>query len=173
MMDKALITELQDHFDGRGKLKKVANAIKSYSKDASIFFSFVDGWGKKQYVNIPIEPSDILPIIDNYVENIDADILRIVQSKESFQVEFVNLPELTNYVEDYQKRYPSTFTSIEQIKARLEQSYKDRLNNSQFDTNTTYHIEVCSDWKDKLYVFSMSGRNCDIIYFQLDDIYKL
>lgn len=172
-MDRALITELQDHFDGRGKLKKVANAIKCYSKDASIFFSYVDGWGKKQYVNIPIEPSDIIPIIDKYVENIDADILRISQSKESFQVEFVNLPELTKYVEDYQNRFPSTFTSIEQIKARLEQSYKERLNNPQYDTKDAYHIDVCSDWKDKLYVFSLAGRNCDIIYFQLDDIYKL
>lgn len=66
-MDKALIAELQDHFDGRGKLKKVANAIKCYTKDTSIFFSYVDGWGKKQYINIPIEPSEILPILEKYI----------------------------------------------------------------------------------------------------------
>lgn len=85
-MDKALIAELQDHFDGRGKLKKVANAIRCYTKDASIFFSYVDGWGKKQYINIPIEPSEILPILEKYINNIDADIVRISSPTKSLSL---------------------------------------------------------------------------------------
>ncbi|MCM1075982.1 MAG: hypothetical protein NC411_01315 [Bacteroides sp.] len=78
-MNKAQIAELQDHFDGRARLKKAANALKSYTKEASIFFSYIDGWGKKQYINIPIEPTDVLPILEKYIENIENEIINITQ----------------------------------------------------------------------------------------------
>lgn len=168
-MDKALISELQDHFDGRGKLKKVANAIKYYSKDASIFFSYVDGWGKKQYVNIPIEPSEILPILEKHIDNIDADILRI--SSPLPQAVIDNYNEIENYIADYKQRYPETYTSIETITTTLAQQYQERKQSGNVDDE--YHIPVCSDWLDKLFIFSLIGECNSTVYFQYQGIFKL
>lgn len=169
-MDKALITELQDHFDGRGRLKKVANAIRCYSKDSSIFFSYVDGWGKKQYVNIPIEPSEILPILEKYIDNIDADIMRI--ASPALQAVIDNPEELEPYVLDYKKRYPETYTTLEAITSTLAQAYQERKRDGD-DENDGYHIPVCSDWQDKLFTFSLIGECNDMVYFKYEGIYKL
>lgn len=168
-MDKALITELQDHFDGRGKLKKVANAIKCYTKDASIFFSYVDGWGKKQYVNIPIEPSEILPILEKYINNIDADIVRIASPTKQAVID--NLADIESYISDYKQRYPETYTSIEAITTALAQAYQERKQNGSVDDG--YHVPVCSDWQDKLFTFLLIGECNDTVYFQFEGIYKL
>lgn len=168
-MDKALISELQDHFDGRSKLKKVANAITCYTKNASIFFSYVDGWGKKQYVNIPIEPSEILPILEKYINNIDADIVRIASPTKQAVID--NLADIESYISDYKHRYPETYTGLEPIANTLAQAYQERKQNGSEDDG--YHIPVCSDWQDKLYTFSLIGECNDIIYFRYDGIYKL
>lgn len=168
-MDKALITELQDHFDGRGRLKKVANAIRCYPKDSSIFFSYVDGWGKKQYVNIPVEPSEILPILEKYIDNIDADIMRI--ASPALQVVIDDLEELERYVLDYKKRYPETYTSLEAITSTLAQAYQER-NGDGNNENDGYHIPVCSDWQDKVFAFSPIGECNDMVYFKYEGIYK-
>lgn len=168
-MDKALIAELQDHFEGRGKLKKVANAIKYYSKDSSIFFSYVDGWGKKQYVNIPIEPSEILPILEKYIDNIDADIVRIASPTQQAVID--NLADMEGYISDYKQRYPQTHTSIETITTTLAKAYQERKQSGSVDDG--YHIPVCSDWQDKLFTFSLIGECNDMVYFQFEGIYKL
>lgn len=168
-MDKALIAELQDHFDGRGKLKKVANAIKCYTKDTSIFFSYIDGWGKKQYINIPIEPSEILPILEKYINNIDADIVRISSSTKQAVID--NLADIESYISDYKQRYPETYTSLETIISTLTQVYQTRKQDGSGDN--AYHIPVCSDWQDKLFTFSLIGECGETVYFQYEGIYKL
>ncbi len=168
-MDNALIAELQDHFDGRGKLKKVANVIKCYSKDASIFFSYVDGWGKKQYVNIPIEPSEILPILEKYISNIEADIVRIASPAKQAAID--NPADIESFISDYKDRYPETYTSLETITTTLTQTYQERKRDGNEDDG--YHIPVCSDWQDKLFTFSFIGECGDMVYFQFKGIYKL
>lgn len=157
MMDLAKINELQDHFDGRGRLKQVANAIKCYTKDASFFFSYTDGWGKKKYLNIPIEPSDVLPILEKYITNIDKDILRLTSMP--IRVIIDNSAVLDPYVEDYKSRYPSTYVSFDEIVTRLAKIYASRMadNGNGVSNPQSYHIEVCSDWEDKIYVFSFLG----------------
>lgn len=168
-MDKALIIELQDHFDGRGKLKKVADAIKCYPKDASVFYSYVDGWGKKQYLNVPIEPSEILPILEKYIDNIDADIVRI--ASPSLKAVIENSNEIERYVSDYKQRFPETYTCLDSILSTLVKAYQERRQNG--DGEYDYHIPVCSDWQDKIYSFSLSGECDETVYFRYDGIYKL
>ncbi len=125
MMDVAKINELQDHFNGRGRLMQVVYAIKCYSKDSSIFFSCIDGWGKKKYINIPIEPSDLLPILQKYIDSIDKDI--IAMTAMPVRVLIDNSAELDKYVKDYERRYPSTFTSWNKIENCLAETYAARI----------------------------------------------
>ena len=174
MMDVAKINELQDHFDGRGRLKQVIYALKCYTKDASIFFSYTDGWGKKKYLNIPIEPSDILPILEKYVDAIDNDIMALTAMP--VRVLVVKSSVLDEYIEDYQKRYPSTFTSYDTIVSRLAQAYAERIADHGNDVSRPkgYHVEVCSDWQDKIYTFSFLGIDkTGTAKFQFEEIYKL
>lgn len=172
-MDSTVINDLQDHFDGRSKLKKAFMAINGYTKDASILFAYIDGWGKKQYINIPIEPSELLPIIDNYINRIDEDIIKQIKETAPLKVVIINLSELTSYIEGYQRDFPSTFTSLDDIISRLERSYRYRMDDDRYEGEEDYHIEVCSDWQDKIYVFSLNGRVDDVIYFQFKGIQKL
>lgn len=173
VIDSALINDLQDHFDGRGRLKKASMALRCYSKDVSIFFSYIDGFGKKQYVNLPIEPSDILPILERYINRIDGDIIRLTLSSQPIKIVISNLSELMPIVEDYKLRFPSTFTNVEAILDRLEQSLKDRLTDEMYDGSEDYHIEVCSDWQDKIYVFFCEGRDDESFYFNFKGVVKL
>lgn len=170
-LTKAKIYELQDHFDGRSKLQKVAFALKNRTNNASIFYSYTDGYGKKQYVNIPIEPDEILPIIERYIENIEKDIIEIT----SPEVIIVNEAQIIDSVEDYKTRYPDTYTSLEKLKERLKQSYLSRKEDvgGQFSVDDGYHIEVCSDWQDKIYVLELVSQDDDSIMFEFKEIFKL
>lgn len=172
-LTKEQIYELQGHFDGRSRLQKVANAIKHQTNNASIFYSYTDGWGKKQYVNIPIEPDEILPIIEKYIDNIEKDIIKI--TTPDIEVIIVNETQLINSVEDYKSRYPSTYTSLEKLKDRLKDTYLSRLEEvgCQFSIEDDYHIEVCSDWQDKIYVFELVSADNDCIQFEFKHIFKL
>lgn len=172
-MNPTVINDLQDHFDGRSRLRKASTAIKCYTQKASLFFSYIDGWGKKQYVNIPIEPSDLLPILDNYITKIDEDIMKQISKSDLLKVTIDNLSALTSYIEGYKNSFPSTFTSLDDIVSRLERSYKDRLDDDRYSGEEDYHIEVCSDWQDKIYVFSCEGRDDESLYFKFKGIVKL
>lgn len=174
-MDVAKINELQDHFDGRGRLKQVANAIKCFTKNASVFYSYIDGWGNKKCVNIPIEPSDLLPLIQRYIDSIDKDIIALT-SPQPIKVLVNNYANLEYCILDYQNRYPKTATSYETITSRLSEIYNARLADGDMEElyrSQSYHIEVCSDWQDKIYMFSLLGVENDTAVFQFDDIYKL
>lgn len=170
-MDVAKINELQDHFDGRGRLKQVADAIKCFTKNASVFYSYIDGWGNKKYLNIPIEPSDLLPLIQKYIDSIDKDIIALT----SLRAAVFNYADLEYLVLDYKNRYPETATSYETIISRLTEAYKARLGNEEdLKRPQSYHVEVCSDWQDKIYMFTF--REVDdngVLIFTFDDIYKL
>ena len=81
-MTKAEINDLQSYFDGRRKLYNALIAIKSYQKDGSFFFNYTDGWGKNRNINLPIEPDDIIPALEKYIEGIDKQIIEISQHFE-------------------------------------------------------------------------------------------
>ncbi len=170
-MDVAKINELQDHFDGRGRLKQVADAIKCFTKNASIFYSYIDGWGKKRYLNIPIEPSDLLPILQKNIDAIDRDIIALT----SLRAAVFNYADLEYLVLDYKRRYPETATSYETIIFRLTEAYKARLGNEEdLKRPQSYHVEVCSDWQDKIYMFTFREVDSNgVLIFTFDDIYKL
>ncbi len=173
-MDVAKINELQDHFDGRGRLKQVANAIKCFTKNASVFYSYIDGWGNKKCINIPIEPSDLLPLLQRYIDGIDKDIIAL--TTPTIKVLVNNYADLEYSILDYQNRYPKTATSYETIASRLKEIYLARVEGSDQDDlmrPQSYHIEVCSDWQDKIYMFSLVGVEGDTAVFRFDDIYKL
>lgn len=173
-MDVAKINELQGHFDGRGRLKQVVDVIKCYTNTSSIFFSYTDGWGKKKYLNIPIEPFDLLPILQKYIDNIDKDIVKLTSMP--VRVLIVNFAVLDPLIKDYQNRYPYTFTSYDAIVSRLAEIYAARMadNGNDVSNPMSYHIEVCSDWQDKIYMFSFLGMDkTGTAKFQFDDIYKL
>lgn len=172
-METALINELQGHFDGRGRLKRAVQAIKCYTNGSSFFYAYTDGFGNKRNINLPIEPEDIVPILERYIENIDKDITQIAHDSNPLVASVINLDELTHAINDYQCRYPSTFTSLETIYNRLVNSYTDRKNDDRFDDMDEYHIEVCSDWQDKLYVFNFCGQKNETLLFQLKGIYKI
>ncbi len=175
MMDIEKINELQDHFDGRGRLMQLANAIHSHQNtDAPIFLSYTDGWGKKRYLNVPIEPSDVLPILEKYINNIDRDIIK--STSMPVRVLIDNSAVLDPYVEDYKSRYPSTYTSFDEIIARLAEIYASRMadNGNGVSNPQSYHIEVCSDWEDKIYMFSFLGIDkTGTAKFTFNGIFKL
>ena len=173
-MDYDKIDELQDHFDGRGRLMQVVNAISRYSNTASIFLSYTDGWQKKKYLNIPIELDELLPILLKHITNIDNDIIRLTSMP--VRVLIVNSAALEPLIKDYQSRYPSTFTSYDTIVYRLAEIYATRMadNGNDVSNPMSYHIEVCSDWQDKIYMFSfLEMDKTGTAKFQFDDIYKL
>jgi len=172
-MNEELITELQDHFDGRGRLKKVVNAIKCYTKDASMFYSYVDGFGKKQYLNIPIEPDEILPILEKYIKNIDKDIIEIATSATSVNAIIIdNASDINSKVEWYRKSFPDTFTGYDDIRNILLETLHYRQSNGD-DLELSFQIPVCSDWEDKLYLFSFIGTKDCVAYFHFNDIVKV
>lgn len=175
-MDEALITELQDHFDGRSRLNKVVDAIKIYTKDASIFYSYVDGWGKKHYLNIPIEPDEILPILETYIKNIDKDIIKIAAPPQLPSVNNAiivdNAPVINSKVNEYKTSFPTTYTNCNKIRQILSETLQYRQSEG-LDLSDSYQIPVCSDWEDKLYLFSFIGVEDGVAFFHFDDIVKI
>lgn len=173
-MDYDKIDELQAQFDGRGRLIQIVNAISLYSNSASIFLSYTDGWQKKKYLNIPIELDELLPILLKHITNIDNDIIRLTSMPVRVIIE--NSAALDPLIKDYQSRYPYTFTSYDTIVSRLAEIYTARMadNGNDVSNPMSYHIEVCSDWQDKIYMFSFLGMDkTGTAKFQFDDIYKL
>ncbi|MCM1318777.1 MAG: hypothetical protein NC217_00110 [Muribaculaceae bacterium] len=172
-MKKDTIQELQDYFDGRGRLNKVKLAMKCYTKDASIFYAYVDGWGKKQYLNIPIEVDDILPIIDKYIGNIDIQIGEVIGGpSEPVKVEIDNLDDLLYKIDGYRESYPTTYTSLSDILTMLADSVRYRLPDG-LDALSDYHIPVCSDWEDKLYIFIVRKQERGVFTMHFSEITKI
>ncbi len=178
-MDEALIIELQGHFDGRSRLKKVADAIKCYTKDASIYYSYVDGWGNKRNINIPIEPEEILPILENYIKNIEKDIIKIaapppppIPSVNNALI-IDNASEINSKVEEYKISFPDTYTSCNEIRRILHESMEYRATNGLELTDSSFQIPVASDWEDKLYLFSFIGIDDGVALFHFDGIAKI
>ena len=145
-------------------------AIKIYTKDASLFYSCVDGWGKKKYINIPIDPNDLLPLLDKYIGRIDKEIIRI-----SGRVEVIiqNFADVKPYIDDYMRRYPSTYISEDKIYKTLEDAVIGRRQEHPHMVCEDYHIEVCSDWEDKVYVFSVISETLNQVVFQFKEICKV
>lgn len=179
-MTKAEINELQSYFDGRRKLYNALNAIKCYSKDSSsFFFNYTDGFQNKRNINIPLEADDIISVIEKYIDNIDKQIMEI--SKPEIEplpltVYIDNHEELLKHIRDYESRYPDTYMSLSQIMKRLEEMYEARkTSNDEIPISIAedYHIEVCSDWQDKIYVFSFIEEGSVYISFHFETIYKL
>lgn len=86
-----------------------------------------------------------------------------------------NLLDLLPYIEDYRDRYPKTYTSLSEILRKLGDSYLYRQGDPRYeDHDYDYHIEVCSDWEDKVYVFSAEYviESYGII-FHFKEIFKL
>lgn len=174
-MKKDTIQVLQDYFDGRSRLNKAKMAMKCYTKDASIFYAYVDGWGKKQYINIPIEVDDILPIIDKYIANIDIEIDNVVGGGPAVpvRVEIDNLDDLLYKIDGYREQFP-TYTSLSEILTTLAGSIRYRLEDCPSDVlSADYHIPVCSDWEDKLYVFKMKQQQEDVYHIHFSEITKI
>lgn len=174
-MKKDTIQELQDFFDGRGRLNKCKVAMKCYTKNASIFYAYVDGWGKKQYINIPIEVDDILPIIDKYIANIDIEIGNVVGGGPAtpVRVEIDNLDDLLYKIDGYREEFP-TYTSLSEILTTLADSIRYRLGECPDDViSADYHIPVCSDWDNKLYVFKMKWLQEDVYHMFFSEIAKI
>lgn len=172
-LTKAQISELQGHFDGRSKLQSLVTAMKCYTKDASFFFAYKDGWGNKKYINIPIEPEDIMPIIEKQIESIDNDIIELTTSPEDIEVIIMNGEQLESSIADYKSRYPDTYTSLAKIRETLRQSFMCRLEDGQVNEASDYHIEVCSDWQDKIYVIEFLNQTDEYLQFEFKGIFKL
>lgn len=176
-MTKAEINDLQSYFDGRRKLYNVLNAIKCYPKDSSFFFNYTDGFQNKRNINIPLEPEDIISILEKYIDNIDKQIMEISNQKQIEPVPlsaFIdNHEELSKHIADYEMRYPDTHMSLPKIKKRLEEMYVARKADGDYPPHMDYHIEVCSDWQDKIYVFSFVNEGNVYITFHFEEIHKL
>ncbi|TFU91755.1 hypothetical protein E4T81_14745 [Barnesiella sp. WM24] len=177
-MDKALISELQSFFDGRSKLNYAAMAIKCYTQKPSLFYACVDGFGNKKTINIPIEPTDLLPIIERYLDNIDKEIINIstiAAMPVDYNVFIEGYDSLKEHISDYEQRYPETFTSYDKIVKEISESYKARLHDKEHPgwEQEDYHIPVCSDWEDKIYVFNFHNIDEKTICVIFNGIYKL
>lgn len=180
-MNKAEINDLQSYFDGRRKLYNALIALKSYQKDGSFFFNYTDGWQKNRNINLPIEPNDIIPILEKYIDNIDMQIMEISESNlepTPLTVYIDNHEELLKHIRGYEGRYPETYMSLAKIIKLLEKMFTARKSiteddENQIDIQDDYHIEVCSDWQDKIYVFSFINEGNVYITFHFEEIHKL
>ena len=76
-------------------------------------------------------------------------------------------------IEDYKIRYPSTFTSEEKIYQILEEAVIERRKENPHLVSEDYHIEVCSDWDNKIYVFSVISETFNQVTFQFKEICKV
>lgn len=168
-MDREKILELQSYFDGRKRLNNALTAIKSYTKDSSLFFGYTDGFKNKKTVNIPIEPEELIPILEGYIENIDKEILNI--ANEKMQIKIINTEALMSQIQDFRNSYPDTYTDYPTIEKILIESYDIRKENNNFLGQ--YHIEVCSDWQQQLYIFFLDNVFANQLTFRFEGIYKL
>lgn len=159
-MDKSKIVEIQGHFENRGKFNKAIDAIKCYTKGSSVFYSYVDGWGNKKTVNIPIEPTDLLPLLELYVEKIDNDIIGICNEKP-VKVEIRNKEQLQKVINDLQHRYPNSYTTEQEVMQHILDAY---YYFEQRGGTDIYQVLLCRDWEDKAYEFQHECVCQDTLY---------
>ncbi|MDE6276845.1 MAG: hypothetical protein K2M06_01915 [Muribaculaceae bacterium] len=171
-LTKAQIYELQGHFNERGRWHDIAATIRCNLKESSFFFAYKDSLGNRKYLNLPIAHEDILAIINNQIENKEKDIIELTTTSEDFEVIIMNGETLEDSVADYKSRYPDTYTSLVKIREILRKSFMYRLEDGQRITDD-YHIEVCSDWQDKMYVFKFLNKTEEYLQFEFKEIFKL
>lgn len=174
-LTKAQIYEVQGLFDKRSKLRNVAMTIKCNAKDSSFFFAYKDNHEAKKYLNLPIGTEAILSIIYAQIDDIEKDIIKRTTTLEDFEIIIMNEAELESSIGDYKSRYPETYTSLSAIRKRLMESFLGRKEDrdKQVDIADDYHIEVCSDWQDKIYVFGFINSTNEHLQFEYKGIYKL
>lgn len=174
-LTKAQIYELQAHFDERSRWHDIAMTIKCNVKESSFFFAYKDNYGNKKYLNLPIEHEDILAIIKKRIDNKEKDIIELTTIPEDIEVIIMNGEKLEASIADYKSRYPDTYTSLATIHKTLRKSFICRLEDrdGQVDTTDDYHIEVCSDWQDKIYVFEFLNETDEFLQFEFKEIFKL
>lgn len=174
-LTKAQIYELQGRFDERSKLHNIKMTIKCNAKESSFFFAYKDNLGNKKYLNLPIEQEDILAIFQQRIDNIEKDIIDLTTTPEDIEVIIMNVEKLDASIAGYKSRYPYTYTSLATIRETLRESFRSRLENinGQADTTDDYHIEVCSDWEDRIYVFEFLNRTDEYLQFKFKEIFKL
>lgn len=63
-------------------------------------------------------------------------------------IEILNIDELEASMKEYQKMFPSSFTSITSIQKTLENDYKE------YGGTTNFGISVSKEWEDRCYGFS-------------------
>ncbi len=171
-LTKAQIYELQSHFDERSKLHNIGMTIKCNAKESSFFFAYKDNFGNKKYLNLPIEQEEILAIFQKRIDNIEKDIIELTTTPEDIEVIIMNGEKLDAFIADYKSRYPDTYTSLAKIRETLRKSFIGRLEDGQ-GTADDYHIEVCSDWEDKIYVFEFLNKADEYLQFEFKEIFKL
>lgn len=174
MPTKQLIAALQDHFTERGRLANAMTAIKCYTKEASFFYSYKDGWGNKRCINLPFMPEDVLPILQKYIDNIGKDIIY-----SSIGAEIDSEEDLIKCIDEYKRNHPKTFTDIETVKQGLRRLYAERvfINENVEDENgdnifrdKPYRIKVCEDLNGKFYEFWCVGRCKNTLLFGFNGI---
>lgn len=176
-LTKTQIFELQTHFDSRSKFKNIVNTIQCNRLDSSIFFSYKDRQGNKKYINLPIAPSEIIEMFKQRIDDTEKRIIELTQKEEDIDVVIMNEAHLEKYVEDYRTRYPFTHTSLEDIRETLRNAFfrrrEDKHSAEHIPTTDDYHVEVCTDWQDKLYVFQLLTQTDEYLQFEFKEIYKL
>ena len=171
-LTKAQIYELQGHFDERSKLHNIVMAIKCNAKESSFFFAYKDNFDNKKYLNIPIRPEYIIAIVEKQIDNIESEIIELTTTPEDIEVVIMNGERLETSIADYKSRYPDTYTGLAKIRKTLRRSFMSRFIDGQ-DTSADYHIEVCSDWQDKIYVFEFLNKTDEYLQFKYKEIFKL
>ena len=101
---------------------------------------------------------------------VDAETLETVRTiYEDNCVEIDNMADLTEYLNDYSIRYPGTYTTLTDIKRTLFKGYQSR---KKEDLDLDFHIAVCSDWENTVYLFTYHGASFGKIYFKFEEIVK-
>lgn len=86
--------------------------------------------------------------------------------------------DLLQDIDEYRKRYNDTYTSYGKIINVISNAFYNYYKRNGFDCpEDEIHIPVCSDWKDKVYVFDpeMAAMIDDVVYFKVmyKGIYKM
>lgn len=101
---------------------------------------------------------------------VDAETLETIRTiYEDNCVKIDNMEEFTEYLNDYSNRYPGTYTTLTDIKRALLKGYQSR---KKEDSDLDYHIAVCSNWENKVYVFTYHGSSYGKVYFKFEEVVK-
>ena len=160
------IHELQGHFDALGKLNKVYNAIQCYSKknSSSFIYSYVDGWNKKQFVNIPVDEHEMSALIFNHMAKIESDIIKLTTRRDEIDVDIMGEEDLLPIIEEYGERYPEACVGIDLIRNTLRKAFFARPRAAEFARlgfREGYRVNVLGGWQDRFYEFDYLGSHDD------------